>query len=66
MIRTNADCIQQETVQKYAYAIRHFRGYLDKEKFDDDLAFLMNFVREVGCGRNRCEKESAECDTCRG
>ena len=65
MIRTNADCIQQETVQKYAYAIRHFRGYLDKEKFDDDLAFLMNFVREVG-GRNRCEKESAECDTCRG
>lgn len=48
MIKTNSDCLAQETVQKYAYAIRHFRGYLDKEKFEDDLAFLMNFVREVG------------------
>lgn len=60
MIKTNSDCLAQETVQKYAYAIRHFRGYLDKEKFEDDLAFLVNFVREVGChhaaeGRSACK-----------
>lgn len=47
MIRTNHDCPTQETLQKYATAIRHFRGYLDKEKFNDDLRFLLNFVREV-------------------
>lgn len=64
MIKTNSDCLEQETVQKYAYAIRHFRGYLDKEKFDDDLAFLVNFVHEVGgCQRGK-SGHVHHCETC--
>ena len=66
MIRTNNDCLQRETVQKYAYAIRHFRGYLDKEKFDDDLAFLMDFVRDVSGTKDRCDQDSRSCESCRG
>jgi len=56
MIKTNSDCMTQEMVQKYAYAIRHFRGYVDKEKFSDDMAYLMNFVREVApkCRDKQC------------
>ena len=56
MIRTNHDYPTQETLQKYATAIRHFRGYIDKEKFNDDFRFLVNFVREVSG-----EDEMTEC-----
>ena len=47
MIKSNRDYPSQETIQKYASAIRHFRGYLDKEKFEDDFRFLMDFVQDV-------------------
>ena len=61
MSTTNADCVKPEMIQKYAYAIRHFRGYLDKEKFDDDLAFLMNFVQEVSSPRHENGELKSTC-----
>ena len=65
MIRTNSDYDKQDMVQKFAQAIRHFRGYLDKEKFEEDFSFLMNFVHEVGpdvCVELTCSEP--ECSGC--
>ena len=55
MIQTNCDYIEQEKIQKYVSVIRHFRGYLDKERYEDDIAFLAHFVQEVGCN---CRRET--------
>lgn len=49
MIQTSSEYIEQETIRKYVTVIRHFRGYLDKERYADDVAFLRAFVEEVGC-----------------
>lgn len=37
-----------ETLQKYAETIRHFRGYIDKDRFKEDVEFLLKFLKEVG------------------
>ena len=37
-----------EMLQKYAETIRHFRGYIDKDRFKEDVEFLLKFLKEVG------------------
>ena len=50
MIETTYAGIGEEKLQTYAEAIWHFRGYLDKEKFEDDLEFPIEFVKKVSLG----------------
>jgi len=56
-IETVHASMETSRLQKYAEAIWHFRGYLDKEKFDDDIDFLLEFVRQVSQGNLPEEKE---------
>lgn len=66
MIQTAHAQMEKDQLQKYAEAIWHFRGYLDKEKFDDDMEFLIEFVRQVGLGKLPEEKTAdGVCPTCR-
>ena len=37
-----------ELLQKYIETIRHFRGYIDKDRFNEDIEFLIKFLNEVG------------------
>ena len=36
-----------DTLEKYVEAIRHFRGFVNKERFNEDVTFLREFVREI-------------------
>ena len=36
-----------ELLKKYAEAIRHFRGYVDKERFAADVEFLRRFLERA-------------------
>lgn len=66
MIETTHVQMEKEQLQRYAEAIWHFRGYLDKEKFDDDLDFLLEFVKQVNAG-NLPEERAVEgvCPLCK-
>jgi len=49
MIQLNSNMAdsESETLQKFTEAIRHFRGFVNKERFSEDVSFLREFVREV-------------------
>ena len=51
MIESNRTYVDREDLPKYAEAIRHFRGYIDRERFEDDIAFLRQFVAEMSASR---------------
>lgn len=39
--------VSSEILQKYTETIRHFRGYIDKDRFNEDVEFLRKFLNEV-------------------
>ena len=39
--------LSPELLLKYTETIRHFRGYVDKERFAEDVNFLREFLKEV-------------------
>ena len=49
MIQTNSNLVETEgeTLEKYAEVIRHFRGFVNKERFNEDVTFLREFIRDV-------------------
>lgn len=47
-MNNNQEDISPEMLQKYVETIRHFRGYVDKERFNEDVEYLRNFLNEVG------------------
>lgn len=47
MVQANSMVLDSETIQKYVETIRHFRGYVDKERFAEDVEFLRRFLERA-------------------
>lgn len=44
----NASEILPKMLKKIAESIRLFRGYIDKDRFYEDIEFLLEFLSEAG------------------
>jgi len=52
--------ISSETLLRFEETIRHFRGYIDKERLEDDINYLQDFLREIESMEHSAAEQSSQ------
>ena len=50
---------EERELVKFAETIRHFRGYVDKNRFAEDVEFLRELVRAINTAEQKKQSKAA-------